>query len=630
MIKDTIENNENVTVNQKQVNILKENFPACFDKDGKFDIYKLEYLIKENKVDVTKEGYDLNFLGKSYAKLLTALETETVIKPDLQHNCEGINKNSENIYITADNLDALKHLLKSYEGKIKCIYIDPPYNTGSDGFVYMDNFKFTPEQLAEKAGILEEEAQRVLNMTSKGSASHSAWLTFMYPRLYLSRDLLSDDGVIFISIDDNEQSDLKLLCDEIFGEENFVSTLVWQNKTGAGAKSKGFIGLHEYILCYAKIITPEWDLTAPLADKTKAMYNKRDEHFEKLGPFATWPLDTTSMDDRANLRYPIFHEGNEIWPRKQWLWSRKRVELAQKENKLVFNYIEKEDRWSVRFKGYLYDEAGEVKLGKPTSIFIGPYTQEGTKNFENFFNRDIFPFPKPVNLIKELLSISVDTNLKSEGYFLDFFSGAATTAQAVMELNAEDGGTRKYIMVQLPEECKKESEAFRSGFKTINQIGIERIKRAANKIKEETDKDIDYGFKIYQLVTPREETIDKMLKFNPKMIIDEKSILDEYGLDTVLDTWKIQDGYGFNTEIEELVFYGYTIYQCKNTIYMINSGITTQAIKALIEKYQNDSGFSPNRIVLFGYSFGFTQLNELKHNLKGLPDYRKIDIFTRY
>lgn len=630
MLKDIIEKNDNVSINEKQINILRKYFPSCFNNEGNFDIKKLEQVLNENGVDVTKEGYELNFLGRSYAKLLTALESETIIKPDLEHNTKEENLKSENVYITGDNLDAVKHLLKSYEGEIKYVYIDPPYNTGSDGFVYLDKFKFTPEQLSEKIGVSEEEAQRILNMTSKGSASHSAWLTFMYPRLYLTRDLLSDDGILFISIDDNEQANLKMICDDIFGEENFVATLIWQNKTGAGAKSKGFIGLHEYVLCYAKKISPTWDLIAPLSDKTKAMYNKKDEYFEILGPYATWPLDTTSMDDRTNLRYPIFHDGNEIWPRKQWLWSKERVELAQKENKLVFNYLEKEGRWSVRFKGYLYDETGEVKSGKPTSIFIGPYTQEGTKDFEKFFKRDIFPFPKPVDLIKKLLSIYVNNDARNEGYILDFFSGSGTTAQAVMELNAEDGGNRKYIMVQLPEECDKEGEAYKSGYKYINQIGIERIKQAAKKIKRETLKDIDYGFKIYELVSPKEQTLDKMITFDPKKLAEDTSILKEFGNESVLTTWKVQDGYGFNSQISELDLSGYTAYQCANTIYFINPGITSQAIRELIEKYQNDNKFSPNRIVLFGYSFNFTQLSQLKDNLKQLSDYRKIDIITRY
>lgn len=229
MIKDTWDKNENASANKKEITVLKEHFPACFKENGSFDLERFkEYLSVD--INVVNEGYELKFLGKNYARLLVTLETETVIVPNEEHNQKEENKDSENIYITGDNLDGLKHLLKSYAGKVKCIYIDPPYNTGSDGFVYNDNFNFTIEELTEKLSIGEEQAQRILDLTKRGSASHSAWLMFMYPRLQLARDLLSDNGVIFISIDENEQANLKLLCDDIFGEENFATDMVWRKK----------------------------------------------------------------------------------------------------------------------------------------------------------------------------------------------------------------------------------------------------------------------------------------------------------------------------------------------------------------------------------------------------------------
>ena len=209
MIKDIMTANESVTPNTKELAVLREHFPACFSADGSFDLERFkEYL--SDKVAVTNEGYELRFLGKNYARLLASLDTTTVIVPDEAHNSQPENANSQNIYISGDNLDGLKHLLKSYAKKVKCVYIDPPYNTGSDGFVYNDRFNYTAEDLADKLSISEEQAKRILDLTKRGSASHSAWLMFMYPRLLLARDLLSNDGVIFISIDDNEQSDLKL------------------------------------------------------------------------------------------------------------------------------------------------------------------------------------------------------------------------------------------------------------------------------------------------------------------------------------------------------------------------------------------------------------------------------------
>ena len=230
MLKDIIKANENIKPNSREIEKLKIDFPQFFDRDGEFLIDRFEEILKQSDIALSKEGYELKFLGKSYARYLSSTKTETFIAPHVEENAKEENKDSENLYIIGDNLDVLKHLLGSYAGKIKCIYIDPPYNTGSDGFVYPDNFSFDAKKLADTIGIEEEEAERIINL--KGKSSHSAWLTFMYPRLILARELLSDDGAIFISIDDNEQANLKLVCDEVFGEENFVDTLVWKGKGG--------------------------------------------------------------------------------------------------------------------------------------------------------------------------------------------------------------------------------------------------------------------------------------------------------------------------------------------------------------------------------------------------------------
>ena len=225
MIKDILNQNENISPISQQLEVLKEHFPACFKADGSFDIERFKTEIAD-KTNVVQEGYELKFLGKSYAKLLASTDTTTVIQPNESHNSPPENASSENIYISGDNLDGLKHLLKSYSKSIKCIYIDPPYNTGTDGFVYFDNFNYTKETLQDKLSVSEEEAMHILDLTKRGSASHSAWLMFMYSRLLLARDLLSKEGVIFISIDDNEQANLRLLCDDMFGEENWVGTIV--------------------------------------------------------------------------------------------------------------------------------------------------------------------------------------------------------------------------------------------------------------------------------------------------------------------------------------------------------------------------------------------------------------------
>ena len=249
MIKDILNSNESMKPNTREIEVLREHFPACFKSDGSFDLERFkEYL--NDEVTVKNEGYELKFLGKNYARLLASVDSTTVIVPDEEHNNKPENKNSENIYISGDNLDGLKHLLKSYSGQVKCIYIDPPYNTGSDGFVYNDNFNFTVDELAEKLSIDDEQAQRILDLTKRGSASHSAWLMFMYPRLLLARDLLTEDGVIFISIDDNEQANCKLICDDVFGENNFIGNIVWNNATDNNPTN--IACEHEYVLCYGK------------------------------------------------------------------------------------------------------------------------------------------------------------------------------------------------------------------------------------------------------------------------------------------------------------------------------------------------------------------------------------------
>lgn len=238
------------TTNSKQLAVLKANFPQCFDKNGAFIQEKLLEIVKSSDVELSKESYSLNWLGKSYARLLANLPPKTLLTEDKDHNQREENKGSQNLLIKGDNLEVLKHMVNAYAEKVKMIYIDPPYNTGKDGFAYNDDRKFTPEQLSALAGIDLDEATRILDFTVKGSSSHSAWLTFIYPRLYIARELLREDGVIFISIDENELNQLKTICDEIFGESNFIENIIWNKRIPKNDKGMG--NIHEYILAYAK------------------------------------------------------------------------------------------------------------------------------------------------------------------------------------------------------------------------------------------------------------------------------------------------------------------------------------------------------------------------------------------
>ena len=302
MVKETLIENETVKPNSREMAVLKEHFASCFNSDGAFDLEKFKAKLGED-VSISNEGYELNFLGKNYARLLAAVDTTTVVVPDEEHNAKPENTKSQNVYISGDNLDALKHLLKSYAGEVKCIYIDPPYNTGSDGFVYNDSFNFSAAEIAAKLNLDEEKAQRILDFTKRGSASHSAWLMFMLPRLVLARDLLSKDGVIFISIDDNEQANLKLLCDDVFGEDNFVANMVWE---GAYKNDVDRIGTnHEYVIAYSR--RPEcgiqWalrkvdsDLVANEVSRLKSVYGTNYEAASR--DLAGW--------FRANKAKPVF------------------------------------------------------------------------------------------------------------------------------------------------------------------------------------------------------------------------------------------------------------------------------------------------------------------------------------
>ena len=326
-----------------------------------------------------------------------------------------------NFLLEGDNLHSLRLLEKTHAGRIDYIYIDPPYNTGSSDFRYDDSI------------IGKEDGYR-----------HSKWISFINERLLIAKRLLSEDGLIFISIDDHEVAPLTLLCNEIFGEDNHVETVIWKNKYGAGAKTVGFISVHEYILCYSNRNIS--DLTSELDAEGQSAYKKKDEKFESRGGFLTQPLMTTSLGDRPNLMYPIEYNGDIIHPRKQWVWSKERLLAAIENNEVEFNK-KKDGTYSVRAKKYLIDENGDIRRGKPLSIMNGPFTQDGTKEIREIFgSENIFKFSKPSELIRHFISFAVNGNLKKDATILDFFAGSGTTAQAVMEQNKRDGGNRKFIL----------------------------------------------------------------------------------------------------------------------------------------------------------------------------------------
>ncbi|WP_349763227.1 DNA methyltransferase [Fusobacterium sp. SYSU M8D902] len=633
MIKSQIIKNEIVQPNTRELEKLREILPQYFDKEGSFKLDSFNEMLKSNEIKIEKEGYELKFLGKNYSKFQSGLETETVIVPDIEHNLKEENINSENMYIVGDNLDALKHLLKSYSNKIKCIYIDPPYNTGSDGFIYNDNFSFTPEVLSEKMGIDEEEANKIINL--KGKSSHSAWLTFMYSRLLLAQNLLSDDGVIFISIDENEQANLKLICDEIFGEENFIETLIWKRR--ATPPNDRVIGKnHEYIFVIAKNYnTHKLNLQKRTLKLNKDYINRDND------PRGEWNYGDLSGNGKGgriveSCIYPILDPltGKEHYPpeNKCWLYNREKMQEMIEDNRIVFRG-EKRTPYQKKF-------LSEVRNGStlPTLIEDVNYSidiensgtsQTSSKEIKELFGADVFEFPKPIKLLSKVIIAGCD----KDSIILDFFSGSATTAHTVMEINKEDDGNRKYIMVQLPEEIKEDKIAYKEGYRTIDEIGRERIKRVGEKIKKDYPN-IDCGFKLFRLKEVEQNMLDKIIEFNPET---QLFYMEDYveafkyenisGKDTILTTWLNEDGYGLITKSKKIKLINYEIDVCNNSAYIINLGITTEDAIRLIEMIE-DNKLLINRIVIYPYSIPFNIIHELRNNLKQL--HKDIELIERY
>ncbi len=670
MIKDIIQNNETLTPNSQTLEVLQAHFPQCFNKAGNFDIDKFKDLIKTD-VDITHEGYDLNFLGKNYAKLLASIDTTTVIQPDVEHNAKPENVNSQNLYISGDNLDGLKHLLKSYTGAVKCIYIDPPYNTGSDGFVYNDNFNFTPQELIDKLSISEEQAQKIFDLTTKGRASHSAWLTFMYPRLLLARDLLTPDGVIFISIDDNEQANLKLICDTVFGEENMLSQIIVQSNK-RGQTYKQLAKTHEYLLVYTKnentIINelkkeissnPKFDSIGEYSERELRNRNPKYGRFNRPNLFYPIYVNPHVVDENGYCMIslsrtiefsievlPYNSEGSESC----WRWGKTKLEKNNSENSMESNIVgrikttgeygiyEKYRKGTFKAKTIWFDDVAitndddeEDEIWDETGVI----TEQGSSELRKYEMGDVFDFPKPTYLIKKVLEIGSEL----DSVCLDFFSGSGTLAESVLSLNSVKG-TRKFISIQMPEDLniKLANSSVNDKPKvqkiidfldtnsyphTLDYIGIERIKRAASKIKSETNADIDYGFKHYTLVEPLEDTIDKLEEFKDTELFTNNDTLSLFGKETVLETWLVKDGYGFGAKVEEVKLSGYTAYLCGKHLYFIEAGINENDMVALLDRYQQEPSFSPENIVVFGYSFNFSQTEMLRKNLFVLRDTHK-------
>jgi len=498
---------------QKELSeVLKSRFPEVF-VEGKIDGDKLRQSLGED-LDTNNERYGLSWAGKAECFRHIQETTTSTLKPGRGQSVDF--DKTENMFIEGDNLEVLKILQKTYQNKIKMIYIDPPYNTGNDSFIYPDRYKEEKEDYELRAGIKDAEGLLTKDgfwrKNSKDAGHfHSNWLSMMYPRLFLAKNLLRDDGVIFVSIDDNEVYNLRMIMNEIFGEENFVANIVWENKEGGGGSdSKYFRIKHEYITCYARNIENLIINGVPITNADR--YTLSDEYVGERGKYYLQKLNQASIQYSSSLDYPVnAPDGTEIYPKQVdkkacWRWSKKKLDWGIKKKFVEFKK-DSTGQWQLYSKQYMnVDKEGKPfeRTNRPTGVIEEFSSTLASKQLENILASGIFNYPKPYQLIQFLLSLILDST--NDDIVLDFFAGSCTSAHAVMKLNAKDGRKRKFICVQLAEPCEEESEAFKAGFKTIADIGKERIRRAAKKIKKEMEGNLkfdknrlDLGFKVFRL-----------------------------------------------------------------------------------------------------------------------------------
>ena len=549
---------------------LKEMFPEVIteskDENGEIvaavDAKKLEQLLS-TKVIEGDECYDFTWVGKKQAMVEACKPIRKTLRPCREESVDW--ENTQNLYIEGDNLDVLKLLQESYLNKVKMIYIDPPYNTGNDSFIYPDDYSTNKESYDEEVGAIDESGYRMFKNTETNGRFHSSWCSMMYPRLKLARNLLSEDGVIFISIDDNEVDNIKKMCDEAFGNDNLISYVIRKTKTTSN-NGNFFAPSHEYILVYAKDKESASGFTDKEAQETEEylkLFKEEDEY---------------SKYNVIGLYQPALKHGGSTYPiqcpdgsfvitpqNKPWRWNEETFKKNLADNRVVFKKTNtsplltidgKKANWNIYTKLYLKDR---LQSGLRPISFIDKYTNSEAS--KELLSMSIpFEFSKPRRLIQYLMKLLSDNDY----IVLDFFSGSATTAHAVMQLNAEDGGNRKFIMVQLPEVCDEKSEAYKAGYKNICEIGKERIRRAGRKIVEETGKkDLDIGFRVLKLDSSNMKDVyyapadykQTMLEKMTSNIEDGRTAEDllyacmlEWGLELSLPH-KVQKIGGFNVHI---------------------------------------------------------------------------------
>ena len=488
---------ETKDITNENIEKILELFPNVategVNEDGKLvraiDFEKLKQELSHNVID-GEESYDFTWVGKKEAMLEANRPIRKTLRPDIDSSVNW--DTTENIYIEGDNLDALKLLQESYLGKVKMIYIDPPYNTGKD-FVYRDNFTQDKESYKEELGIKDEEGNKLFQNTESNGRFHSDWCSMIYPRLKLARNLLSDDGAVFISIDDNEIRNLKNICDEIFGENNFLSDFVWQKNFAPKNDNKYISVSTENIIVYCKNKISYNRGLLPRTEKHNKGYSNPDNDIRGL--WTSGSILATTFSSSGVFEIEAYNGSVHVPPAGRcWRFSQDKIKELKRDNRLWFG---SDGNGVPRIKRFLSEMPNGVV---PQNLLLYQEVgsnQDGTQELKSIFNAQIFDFPKGTKLLKHFAIIG---NLKDNDIILDFFSGSATTAHAVMQMNAEDGGNRKFILVQLPEKTDEKSEAYKAGYKNICEIGEERIRRAGKKIQEENpDKKLDIGFRVFKV-----------------------------------------------------------------------------------------------------------------------------------
>ncbi len=481
---------------------LKDLFPQIVT-DGKVDFDVLRQLLGDT-VETGDERYGLNWKGKARARAHALTPTLATLRPAREDSVDW--DTTQNLVIEGDNLEVLKCLRKAYAGKVKLIYIDPPYNTGND-FVYPDNYTDSLSNYLDLTGQRGEDGAQLTSNKESSGRFHTDWLNMIYPRMLVAREFLRDDGFIFVSCNDAEVANIRTFMDEIFGQDNFLADIIWKKSYGGGAKVKHVVIHHEHVICYIKSKSVVERIELPPDPDALKYYKFKDAKYPIRGPYRLQPLATTSNDERANLRYAIPYNGEEIWPEKQWQWERGRTFAALENDDLVLE--KRADKWSVSYKQYLKNEEGVERGAKPASIVDGPYTQTGTAEIVALLgDPKLFSFPKPVGLIEAILQYP---HPDRDFLVMDFFAGSGTTANAVMKLNASDGGKRRFVVVQLPEKLDPANTEQKAAALFCDQLGKprniaeltkERLRRAGSKVEADNPGvEVDTGFRVYKLNT---------------------------------------------------------------------------------------------------------------------------------